>query len=82
MEVDVLNLVMSEVASTLDVPVDSLRPETSLAEIGMDSLQALQLLVSFEQATNMQLEESDLKQFVTVQSIVDLLNQRTGKVAA
>jgi acyl carrier protein len=48
----------------------------------MDSLQALQLLVALEQATQMQFEEADLKQFVTVQSIVDLLHERSRKAAA
>ena len=82
MKLDVLNLVVNEVASTMDVPVNSLSPGTTLAEIGMDSLQALQLLVALEQATTMQFEEADLKQFVTVQSIVDLLNERSQKAAA
>ena len=82
MEMNILDLVINEVASTMDVPLSSLSTETALKEIGMDSLQALQLLVALEQATKMQFEESDLKQFVTVQSIVDLLNDRSRKAAA
>lgn len=82
MEVDTFDLVTNEIAATMDVPLGSLRPETSLAELGMDSLQALQLLVAFEQALGMQLDEADLKQFATVQSIVDLLNERCGQAAA
>ena len=82
METNILDLVMNEVSSTMDVPLDSLSPETPLKEVGMDSLQALQLLVALEQATQMQFEEADLKQFVTVQSIVDLLHDRSRKAAA
>jgi acyl carrier protein len=63
-------------------PAASLHMDASLAEIGMDSLEALQLLVSLEQATQVQLEEQDLKMFTTVQSIVDLLNQRLRPVTA
>jgi acyl carrier protein len=79
---DTFDLVVNEIAATMDTPISSLRADTSLAQIGMDSLQALQLLVSLEQALHIQLNEEDLKQFSTVQSIVDLVNNRCGQAAA
>ena len=82
MESDMFEVVVNEIAATMDIPAASLHMDASLAEIGMDSLEALQLLVSLEQATQVQLEEQDLKQFTTVQSIVDLLNQRQKPVTA
>lgn len=82
MEQDTLELVVNEIAATMDIPVGSLRPDTLLAGIGMDSLQALQLLVALEQATQIQLEEEDLTQFTTVHSIVDVLNKRWQKAGA
>jgi len=75
-------LVVNEIAATMDIPAASLHMDASLAEIGMDSLEALELLLSLEQATQVQLEEQDLKKFTTVQSIVDLLNQRRKPVTA
>jgi acyl carrier protein len=82
MESDMFELVVNEIAATMDIPAASLHMDASLAEIGMDSLEALQLLVSLEQATQVQLEEQDLKKFTTVQSIVDLLIQRRRPVTA
>lgn len=82
MESDMFELVVNEIAATMDIPADSLHMDASLADIGMDSLEALQLLVSLEQATQVQLEEQDLKKFTTVGSIVDLLNQRRMPVTA
>ena len=82
MESDMFELVVNEIAATMDIPAASLHMDATLAEIGMDSLEALQLLVSLEQATQVQLEEQDLKKFTTVQSIVDLLNQRRKPVTA
>ena len=82
MESEMFELVVNEIAATMDIPAASLHMDASLAEIGMDSLEALQLLVSLEQATQVQLEEQDLKKFTTVQSIVDLLNQRQKPVTA
>ena len=82
MESDMFEVVVNEIAATMDIPAASLHMDASLAEIGMDSLEALQLLVSLERATEVQLEEQDLKKFTTVQSIVDLLNQRRKPVTA
>jgi acyl carrier protein len=82
MEPNYFDLVVNEVAVTMEIPADSLSPSTVFAEIGMDSLQALQLLVALEQLTHMQFEESDLKHFVTVQSVVDLLTERSKRAAA
>jgi acyl carrier protein len=82
MNANALDLVVNEIAATLDVPAGSIRPESTLAEIGMDSLQALQLVVALEQATQVQFDEEDLKKFTTVQSIVDLLAERSKRAAA
>ena len=82
MEQDTLDLVVNEIATTIDIPASSLRPDTLLAEIGMDSLQALQLVVALEQAIGIELEEADLKRFTTVQSVVDVVNERCQKASA
>jgi acyl carrier protein len=82
MNQDALDLVVNEIAATVDMPVSSLKPETLLSGIGMDSLHALQLLVALEDATGIQLEEEDLKQFTTVQAIVDLVNERRRNATA
>ncbi len=81
MQSNTFQLVAKEIAAVMDVPAESLRPETSLAEIGMDSLEALQLLIVLEDATGIHLEEKDLTKFATVQSIVDLMDERTAAAA-
>ena len=82
MNVDTLNTVVNEIATMMGVPADSLGADTSLADIGMDSLEALQLLIGLERAMQMEIEEADLKRFTTIQSIVDVLNERFQKAAA
>lgn len=79
---DTFNLVVNEIATTLDVPISALRPETRLADIGMDSLQGLQLLVALEETAGIQLEEADFKRFTTVRSIVELLNSKWPQAGA
>jgi acyl carrier protein len=78
---DTFDLVANEIAAVMDIPADSLSPDTSLAEIGMDSLEAAQLLVSLEEATQIQLDEKRMKRFATVQSFVDLVNRRAMALA-
>jgi acyl carrier protein len=82
MEPNYFDLVVNEVAATMEIPAGSLSPSTTFAEIGMDSLQALQLLVALEQLTHMKFEEPDLKHFITVQSTVDLLIERSKGATA
>jgi acyl carrier protein len=76
------DLVVNEIAITLDVPADSLRENTLLSDIGMDSLQGLQLLLVLEQAAQVQLDEKDFQYFKTIGSVVKLLDDCWLKRAA
>jgi acyl carrier protein len=82
MNQDTLSMVVHEIAAMMGVPEDSLGPDTSLTEIGVDSLEALQLLIELERVAEIQIDEADMKHFTTIQSIVDLLNERFQKAAA
>ena len=82
MEQNAFDVVVKEIAGAMGISADTLRPETKLTEIGMDSLEALQFLLVLEDATGIQLDEKDLKRFTTVQSIVDLINERAMNAAA
>ena len=79
---DTYTKVANEIAAMMGIEVSSLTPQTTLREIGMDSLEGLQLLIELERVTNATVEEADMKRFTTIQSIVDLLNERLQKAAA
>ncbi|MNP83227.1 acyl carrier protein [compost metagenome] len=57
--------------------VDSLSEESSLEELGLDSLKAMQLVVLLEDEYNIQFDEGDLKimNFNTISQINALLNK-------
>jgi acyl carrier protein len=74
--------VAAEIAAVMGIPADSLRPETTMAEIGMDSLDGLQLLIELERVAQTEIDEKDLKRFTTIQSIVDIVNLRVRQAAA
>ena len=79
---DTYTKVANEIAAMMSIEASSLTPQTTLREIGMDSLEGLQLLIELERVTNATVEEADMKRFTTIQSIVDLLNERLQKAAA
>jgi acyl carrier protein len=79
---DTYTKVANEIAAMMGIEVSSLTPQTTLREIGVDSLEGLQLLIELERVTNATVEEADMKRFTTIQSIVDLLNERLQKPAA
>ena len=79
---DTYSKVANEIAAMMGIEVSSLTPQTTLREIGMDSLEGLQLLIELERVTNATVEEADMKRFTTIQSIVDLLTERLQKAAA
>ena len=74
--------IAAEIASVMGIPAESLSPTTRLTEIGMDSLEGLQLLIELERMTGLEIDESALKRFTTIQSIVDLVNERYRDAAA
>ena len=82
MREETYNRVVSEIAALTGISADELRPETTITEIGMDSLDGLQLLIELERVTGTEIEEKDLKRFTTIQSIVDVVNQRIRAAAA
>ena len=79
---DTYSKVANEIATMMGIEVSSLTPQTTLREIGVDSLEGLQLLIELERVTNATVEEADMKRFTTIQSIVDLLTERLQKAAA
>ena len=76
MESRMFEIVANEIAAAMDVAPETLQLDQPITELGMDSLEALQLLVSLEQATQVPLDENDLRQFTTIRSIVNLLDER------
>jgi acyl carrier protein len=68
--------IISAIASITDQPAELYDEQTSLADLGVDSLQALQLLVLLEREYKISLNDEDLKRFKNVASIVGLVTER------
>lgn len=81
-ETDIKTLLRSEIATRMDVPEDSIADDTHLADLGIDSLQALQILVLMERSFAITLTDEDLQHFRDIQSLANLVGQRMQQTAA
>lgn len=73
MREEITALLRSEVARMIEAPQSSIDDSAHLAELGMDSLQALQLLVLIERTYDLQIGEEELQQFTSIAAVADLV---------
>jgi acyl carrier protein len=52
-----------------------IRPETKLSELGMDSLEQIECVLSLEEAFKIELNEAVLWKLRTVQEVIEAVNQ-------
>jgi acyl carrier protein len=79
---EVSTLLRSEVARMIEVPEASIDDSARLDELGMDSLQALQLLVLIERSYDLQIGEQELLQFTSIGAVTDLVMSRLALTRA
>jgi acyl carrier protein len=80
-ESEVKNLLKNEIASKMDLPVDSIDENAHLADLGIDSLQALQLLVVLERSFGIVLNDDDLQYFRDINTLGNLVTSRIQQAA-
>jgi acyl carrier protein len=81
-ELEVKNLLKNEISSRMDLPVDSIDENVHLADLGIDSLQALQLLVVLERSFGIALNDDDLQYFRDIKTLASLVASRVQEAAA
>lgn len=55
--------------------VSPIRPETKLSELGMDSLEQIECVLSLEEAFQIELNEAAMWKLRTVQEVIEAVNQ-------
>jgi acyl carrier protein len=55
--------------------VSEIRPETKLSELGMDSLELIECVLSLEEAFKVELNEAAMWKLRTVQEVIEAVNQ-------
>jgi acyl transferase domain-containing protein/NADPH:quinone reductase-like Zn-dependent oxidoreductase/acyl carrier protein/short-subunit dehydrogenase len=72
-------VVAAEIATILRVTEDSITPEKVLKDVGLDSLMAMELGMSFQQKTGFDIPLSGVGEDTTVSDVVTRLRERVSK---
>lgn len=79
MYTEISSTLQNEIASFLDKTPEDIDVNGSLLEMGIDSLQMLQLLVLLERNFSVHMDESDLEHFTSVHTVASLAIERLSE---
>ena len=78
----VTTYVATEISNMTEIAISDIDPAAPLNLLGLDSLQALQLLVLLERTYKVRLSDKDLPHFTSVNCIAELVVNRLGTEAS
>ena len=71
---DVIKTVRDILAKRVDV--SKLKPEDSLASLGLDSLDLVEVMLEIEYALHIEFTSEEITNLTTIQSVIDLINAK------
>ena len=74
--------VIAMIASRRNLPPGTITPQTTFAEIGVDSLDAIELVFKFEDAFNVSITDEAVQQMRTVEDVIVTLRTAMASGAA
>jgi len=78
----IVQTLKSEVARMVQLPEHDIDVSAHLADLGVDSLQALQLIVMLERTYRIEIAEEELKRFTSINAVTDIVESRVCIAAA
>jgi len=70
-----------QVASMTELPEEEIDVQAHLGELGIDSLQALELLVAIERTYHIEVPEEELAEFTSINNVAELVNRHVQAVS-
>ncbi|KPX23184.1 Acyl carrier protein [Pseudomonas amygdali pv. dendropanacis] len=71
----IMETVKGMLAKQLDMAEKDIKPESTVLSLGADSLDSVEFIMLIENAFNIEIQEEEIKQFRTVQNIVDYVSK-------
>lgn len=71
-----LSKVKKIISNQLNIPEDRIAPETNLEDLGVDSLDTLEMLMAFEDEYGISISNEDAQQLKTVQDILNCIEAK------
>ena len=62
----------THIGGMTELPLEEISEEASLAELGIDSLMALELLVMLERTYHIEIAQEELQHFTTISKVAEL----------
>ena len=76
---DIKEVVTKILAKRIDI--SSLKEEDSLKNIGLDSLDLVEVMLEIEEAFGIEFESEEIVELSTLQSVLDLINTKINKAS-
>jgi acyl carrier protein len=76
---DTLTKVKSIISDKLSVPVENILTESTLKDLGADSLDIVEMIMTFEEVFGIEVKDEDAEKIKTVQEAVDYMHPLRSK---
>lgn len=71
---DTMQKVKDVIVEKLKVPVENVKPESTLKDLGADSIDIVDMIMSFEGIFGIEVKDEDAEKIKTVQEAVDYIH--------
>ncbi len=68
---DTLQKVIEIISEKLNMPAENIKPEATFQDIGADSLDIVEMIMSFEEKFGIEIKDEEAEKIKTIQSVVD-----------
>jgi len=72
---DILQKVVQIISEKLNVPVENIKAEATFQDVGADSLDIVEMIMSFEESFGIEIKDEEAEKIKTIQSAVDHIQQ-------
>lgn len=76
---DTQQKVVAIIAEKLSMPIENITIESTFKDLGADSLDIVEMIMSFEEAFGIEIKDEDAEQIKTVGQTVDLIHTHRTK---
>ena len=76
---DTLKRAKEIVSEKLSIPIENIIPESTLKDLGADSLDIVEMIMTFEEAFGIEIKDEDAEKIKTVQEAVDHMHPMRTK---
>ena len=76
---DTLQKVIDIISDKLNMPKENIKPEVTFQDLGADSLDIVEMIMSFEETFGIEIKDEDAEKIKTVQEATDLIHDARTK---